>query len=209
MKTTKFIYKICAILILCALVNACWKPTYWYEYIEEKEYCVFKEGSYWIYQDSITNNMDSVALMQSLLEIREINGELKFREVIEFYTGEYCHYLSDTSIFLPYELQGGTSGGLFVIAFNSGIKDAEKNMILSVPFDPGGNFLFSYNIGENTFYDVRIFTKKNAIRDFPDYSIKGYWAKNIGLIRYEIYNSDNKILNAYNLIKYNIKPYKP
>ena len=74
------------------------------------------------------------------------------------------------------------------------------------------SYLPSYSIEENNFDNVRIVWQKHPIRHHgayytTDYYIRSYWVKNIGLIRYEIYNPNNEILNTYNLIKYNVKPY--
>ena len=212
-KKIRFLNALVTAVLASILLNACFKPTYDYVYIDQevKDYCVFGEGSYWIYQDSITNNLDSVMLMQSLLKmVEEHRGEwLAHNFMVEYHESKYWHYLSDTSVFLssypePY---------LPIIIFNSGIQDCEKNIILRIsPIDiyaPSSN-LTSYTIGENIFNDVKILFGKDVIRrEISGFcSAKFYWTKNIGLIRYEIYNSNDEILNTYNLIKYNVKPYK-
>jgi hypothetical protein len=184
------------------LFNGC--RSYSYEYInqEVKDYFTFKERSYWIYQDSVTNNIDSVVLIQSLFKFIEDDGEWGHIFMVETYESKYCHYLSDTSIFLSY-LLNFWDYRFPTISFNSGIQDVEKNRILWFSYYNSTDYLHSYNIGENIFDNVKI-QKNTPIRD---YSTKSYWVKNIGLIRYEIYNSNDEIINTYNLIKYNVKPY--
>ena len=179
---------------------------------------MFKEGSYWIYKDSITNNVDSVILTQSLIEyIEEHEGEwVATIRKMELYKGECSHYLSDTTIFRSYRIEPEVVNCFPIIVFNSGIQDLEKNIGLCVSaIDRHAriSYLPSYSIEENNFNDVKIVWQKHPIRVQPedyyttDFYIRSYWAKNIGLIRYELYNSNEEILNTYNLVKYNVKPY--
>ena len=217
MRKIRFIYKTVAIVFLGILLSACWKPTYDEVYIdqESRDYYMFKEGSYWIYQDSITNNTDSVVLMQTLLEYIE-KHEGEWKGVIrkkEFYTGECYHYLSDTTISRSYRIDPEVVSCFPIIVFNSGIQDLEKNIglcVSAIDRHARTSYLPSYSIEENIFNDVKIVWQKYPIRHpgsyyTTDYYIRSYWVKNIGLIRYELYNSNNEILNTYNLIKYNVK----
>jgi hypothetical protein len=199
-------------LLILMIFSSC-VTRYSYEYIDQetKDYCMFKKGSYWIYQDSVTNNIDSVLLVQSFLESAERNGEYGHIFIVEFYTGELCHYLSDTSMSLFYNLHPSKKCCFPIIAFHSNIPDTEKNITFCFSFE---NFaysnLISYNIGSNIFNNVKINWKNNILINgfVSNYHVKYYWVKNIGIIRYEIYNSNNEIVNTYNLIRYNVKPYK-
>ena len=214
MKSIKFICKIAIGIFLAMLTfSGCdsWRAKVVQIDQESKDYCLFGEGSYWVYQDSVTNNTDSVLLLQSLLECKEEGGEWGHNFIIEYYYANYCHYLSDTSISVSYRLDPSRVYFFLVIVFSSEVQNIEKNTIL-IPYERFTDYyLSSYNIGENIFNNVKIFIEKNIIIGgyLSNYSIKSYWAKHIGLIRYEIYNSDNEILNTYNLIRYNVKPYKP
>jgi len=178
MKRIKLFYRAGTLLILSILLNACWK-SYSYEYIDQetKDYCIFQKDSYWIYQDSITHNIDSVIIRQSLLECVEKSGEWGHVFIIEVYESEYCHYLLDTSVFVPYVLD--PYGRLFpTMIFNSGIQDLGKNIILYTPYIyPTNSFLLSYNIGENVFNNIKVLLNKLIINGFvSDYFIKCYWA---------------------------------
>lgn len=211
MRKMRLFYKILlnAIFIVSAcLFYGCSKD---YDYIDQvvKDYCIFEKGSYWIYQDSITKGVDSVLLRQSLLECREVYVEWG-RHLDEFYESEYGHYLSDTSIICYSLLDPHRVYHYRIIGFNSGMQDVEKNPILHISFiDFIIPDLDSYSIEKNVFNNVKITLEKNIFNDFTsNYSTKCYWAKDIGLIRYEIYNANNEILNTYNLIRYNVKPYK-
>jgi hypothetical protein len=217
MEMNRLVYKTSAVLLLGILLNACWKPKYDNEYIsqEAKDYCMFEEGSYWIYQDSVTSNLDSVILTKTLLEYQEKEWEMNYHTITECYKSDYYHYLSDTSIILYNGIYATSPAGISIIAFNFGIQDLEKNMILgisAIDSHTQTSYLPSYSIEENNFDNVRIVWQKYPIRHpgayyTTDYYIRSYWVKNIGLIRYEIYNPNNEILNTYNLIKYNVKPY--
>ena len=210
MRNIRF-YLLGTVILLGILLNACFKPRYEYVYIDQeiKDYCIFNESSYWIYQDSITNNVDSVVLMQSSLEFVKRSGEWGNNRILESYKSEYCHYLSDTSMVFSNNYSDEV---LFpIVVFDSEIQNREKNIILRV--SPGGiystsYYLPSYNIKENIFNEVKVLLANNVIRgEISDYSIKCYWVRSIGLIRYELYNSNEEILNTYNLVKYNVKPY--
>ena len=216
MKNIRF-YLLGTVVFLGILLDACFKPIYEDVYIgqEARDYYMFKEGSYWIYQDSITNNTDSVVLMQTLLEYVE-KHEGEWKGVIrkkEFYTGECYHYLSDTTISRSYRIEQELSTCFPIIVFNLGIQYLEKNIDLCIFVADRyaqTSHLPSYSIGKNIFNDVRVIWTKNIIIEgkISDYSIKCYWVRSIGLIRYELYNSNEEILNTYNLVKYNVKPYK-
>lgn len=200
---SRLVYRTSAVILVGIVLNACWKPKYDEVFIgqESRDFYIFKEGSYWIYQDSITNNTDSVILLQPSLGFLKVKGG----QIIEIYESTYCHCLSDTSIFLSYHLDPW--GCYFpAVFFNAGVHDFEKIHISTY----GTSYLHSCNIGENIFNNVKVIWQKDGFsNDFlSDYSIQSYWVKNIGLIRYEIYNPDNEILNTYNLVKYNVKPYK-
>ncbi|MCL2290440.1 MAG: hypothetical protein FWC34_07035 [Bacteroidetes bacterium] len=60
----KKMFALWTILLLSGFLSACWKPKE-YKYLidqETKDYCLFGESSYWIYQDSATLNVDSVVI---------------------------------------------------------------------------------------------------------------------------------------------------
>jgi len=62
MKTIKLIYTLGIILLLSGCLNiACFvkKDTKICIDQESKDYCVYDEGSYWIYQDSASHAVDS------------------------------------------------------------------------------------------------------------------------------------------------------
>ena len=202
-KMKLFCNKLCILFLLSTCLVSCFKPKYSYEYIDQetKDYCIFKEGSYWIYQDSVTNNTDSVILTRALLKWEERGHH----NMTEYYDREYWHYFSDTSIRL-YSFMHPLR--FPVIIFNSGIDYYEK--FITIPH-PEPIFLSSisipYTVGENIFNNVKISKVQDPFGE--NYRAQFYWVKHIGIIRYEIYNFNNEILNTYNLIRYNVKPYKP
>jgi len=208
MKKTVYTFLILTALI-CCLTSCPVQPIYDYWTIDQetKDYCVFKEGGYWIYQDSVMNGIDSVVLIESLHEYVDEPGVIwGRRNMVETYKNKYCHYFEDTSIILKYNLHVHFGRGGYnienefpIIAFNSDI----LYRILYIFFE--GNIQYSiieYWIEENIFYDVRVFEYYPTIARKLH---KTYWAKNIGLIRYEIYNSENEIINTYNLIRYKVE----
>ena len=193
MKTTKFIYKISIILILCALVNACWKPVNVKIDQETKDYCLFAEGSYWIYQDSVTLKIDSVFIKSEPEHMLSSRGE-QYRLGIS-------SSLQDTLIF---DIRLTTA-------------HTENNVILMDHFDK--TYYHDGTIGDNVrllvLSEIRnnyilngITYSKVKIFKFSDKEIEKvfYWVQYIGLIREETYINDTAIVR--NLLKYNVKPYK-
>ena len=171
---------------------------------ETKDYFLFKEGSYWIYQDSLTNIIDSVILQKSISKFKEVQTGWEYgghSDMIETYKNIYCHYIDDTVFYLFFQISDydrsihypeylDFENSFPVIVFNSNKQYKIFNIFAGIFQD----FTLEYSIGKNIFNDVRV----------GGDTIKYYWAKNIGLIRYEIYDSDTTISNAYNLIRYNV-----
>jgi hypothetical protein len=65
--------------------------------------------------------------------------------------------------------------------------------------------IYSYYQIENIdFYDVKKFKFTYTDDDFNSGYAFSYWAKNVGLIKYELYNENDSILSNINLIEYEI-----
>ena len=196
----KLIFKILFFVAAVYLLQGCFehKTEYFYLDQEVKDYYVFKEGCYWIYQDSATNSTDSVVLKQVAhdFEKRRNNfGNIMY--LYETYKNNYHHYLYDTSVVFTHSVAFDRPvrvDPFQMIAFSFENSNIVTNRIFGIPFKNIKYSLIEYSILENTFNNVMV----------GGDTVKSYWAKNIGLIRYEIYSSDTTILNTYNLIKYNV-----
>lgn len=211
MKNMKLVYKTIIIFMLCECLNACSLLTDTIEVKVDqktKDYCLFAEYSYWIYQDSATLTMDSVVIDKPIeYDFSQQGWEYGGGDYLESYTTFFSLYSQDTIYSLRIDLSTGykcdnsylytCSFGWDIIYHNGKInKTCEyyRNTILIDKKD-------SYSINGITYSDVKIFKK-----DIPQKENKIYYfAKHVGLIREETYKNDN--IAVKNLIKYNIKPY--
>ncbi|MDL2309209.1 hypothetical protein LJC53_06475 [Bacteroidales bacterium OttesenSCG-928-C03] len=205
-KITK-IHKIVAMLLACGLLYACDYPAGEIRIDQEsKDYCLFAEGSYWIYQDSATLKIDSVVIDKPIYyNLRRSNGNGYDCETYSSRVSVYSHdtvlsfstrlttsqaYADDLKpcllMYRGIKYHNGGIGEMFPGFINLIILLAQKNI---------------YSINGITYSDVKIF-EENYLAQKNIY----YWAKHIGLIREEIYENDS-LISVKNLIKYNVKPY--
>lgn len=56
-------------IIISIAYYSCLKKKYFYINQDTKDYCVFPEGSYWVYQDSVTGILDSVYLVEQRISV--------------------------------------------------------------------------------------------------------------------------------------------
>ena len=210
MKNSRFIYSAVAVLVVGILLNTCFKPKNIRIDQETKDYCLFGQGSYWIYQDSATLKIDSVEVDSVLYEVEISKGDKSEKEN---YSTDISLYSQDSVRNAGYGLSAGytcNNSDLYacyfdydVIYHNGKINEScyyHRNTVL---FDEK----YNYSINGKMYSKVKIFKKK-------EYGTENifYWVKNIGLIRKEkkytsiVTNTDTSII--CNLIKYNVKPYK-
>ncbi len=184
---------------------------------ESKDYCLFAPGSYWVYQDSATLEIDSTVIVDIsykestfakptrpfLFEEYIMNIQYFFKNAIKYngehiLTSKYCD---------GYKVEAGTNEPIFLLS-TEGI-DEHYIKVASSFFkysknSCSDNFLYfeNYQIGENVFSKVKVFTY--SFSDNP-YQIKTYWAKHVGIIRTEYIGED--FYAVRNLIKYDVNPY--
>ena len=208
MKMFKLIYKIVTILLAGVLLTTCDKSIGEIRIDQEsKDYCLFAEDSYWIYQDSTTLAIDSVV----------IDNPIGYRFSRSSGNGYKCEtYFIHTSSYFQNN----------ILSFESRLTTSHADPDILKPcllFGENGISYRNGEIGENFPHSrantIILVEKKN------NYSINGvsysnvkvfeynylgikriyYWAKYVGLIREEIYENDSVIVK--NLVKYHVKPY--
>jgi hypothetical protein len=204
------------------------------------EYTCYDKGSYWVYEDSATNEIDSLVVLSKPVKVSDENAyggyhsrvvTFKFQYAYSnistgfvdtfsfspnvhsdllfaglgwhpewFYTNP-CHYINN---------RGEHPLGSHILAYinmPSPIDNTDGESLCKTNGLPWyRKYYQSYIIGENKYYDVKrivaIETYKYAYKyDFD--SIVTYWAKNIGVIRCEYYDSTSS--SIMNLIKYDVK----
>jgi hypothetical protein len=158
---------------------------------EFKSYTFFNDGSYWVYQDTLNNKLDSIYLLSQ---------EIKYKEDCD-YTGEPEEFLTQSfysSFFVPNE-------------FNIDCRAADR---VYLGYDFSGYFRddlivgesnnFTYEekidsllINETWYKDVMVFTKFNLY--------KYYWARRVGLVKKVFPDPNNSgTIYDFEIVRYKI-----
>jgi len=212
MRKINLIYKSVILLLLSGLLCACpLFPSKTYELLidqETKDYCLFGEDSYWIYQDFAALNIDSVVVDKPVRYELGNYGEYN-TWVFENYDTFFSLYSIDTTYVFFNRLTSkeanenslepcvlwGLTGAIY---HNGTIKRDVGQLIYHDKRD-------SYSINETIFNDIKIFMHY-YYASYPTANQREiyYWAKHVGLIREEIYINDS-VISVRNLIRYNVK----
>ena len=211
MKTIKLIYKISIILILGVLLTACPKTELKEIKIdqESKDYCLFAEGSYWIYQDSATLEIDSVIINYPIDYMFTRSSENGYKceqyrlgisscshDSIASFDARLTTYHADHHLLKPCLLTGDRG----TIYHNGEIREivpGKANVRSTILLEKKSNYL----INEIKYSNIKIF-RYEYLEEKRNY----YWAKHVGLIRAEIYKNES-LISVRSLIRYNVKPY--
>ena len=215
-------------LCIIALVSCDSWPTDLKAYVdqESKDYCLFGIGSYWVYQDSVTLETDSVVIYDvEITHNRHANPRIahlaeRYGIYMNYYKGSVESKIQYTlsSYFVEIDsikkgihkpiicmpLRGVIAEGVMVmgqIYHNGDIGEAYEIGSPKVKYE---TFFPDFQVGDKSFSNVKVFTS-TRYKD-TDYHAKIYWAEYIGLIREEIRTTNNVIVR--NLIEHNVKPYK-
>jgi hypothetical protein len=222
MKLIKLISKL-TIGIIILLYSACNKVFDADIDQESKDYCLFGQDSYWVYQNSTTFETDTVVI--SDVSYKK-TGNLCLWEEYTMITR--CFLNSHNNIYYSgsYVLTSQYSDYTNVKYGNIHIQLICRNKIDEIYFDSmykdytnyrNGSFRYNYydginyeNYYENYQVENKAFSKvKVFLSPFSQsYQIRTYWAKNVGIIRTEYIGEDGNTFAVRNLIKYNVKPYK-
>ena len=207
MKTIKLIYKTCILLLMVVCLTACPRSIILRIDSKTKDYCLFDEGSYWIYQDSATMMIDVVTIDKPITYMED--GGVCFGAGTEYCNTSFSSFSQDSTFYfstmlsshevyrdsMPVLLSRRILGIGEVTIYHNG--DTINNSTFS-----GLELLKvkdSCTINGNTYYDVKFFKSS--------WDEKGYyWAKHVGLIREETYSNDS-VVAVRNLVKYHVYPY--
>lgn len=185
-------------------------PTYFLDE-EITEYVVFKNGSYWVYEEINSNQVDSLKLFSAEVFIQ--NGQSRFG----FNFQKYTELTTST-------LSGDTLSGLAVLDFSkknfsvftrgsTNINRIFDRPVLFFSNQPTGyifnpneddlveyvEFLDSYTVLGTEYLDIMVFEhKKNYFLDQPK---KIYYARGIGIIKKELFNGKVWQLKTSSVIK--------
>jgi hypothetical protein len=179
---------------------------YWY---------IFKQGSYWIYQNSKTGDIDSVYLTSSLFDYQttKINVAPRPYYIDEYYNISFfkSSFFNKTFNLWSINTHMLKNGDLSEKNYHKGqiIKRGDPNNINSINVKYNGCLYVSrsssINIGSNIFNDIeqmKIIHNEQTQIEF-EYDTDIYFAKNIGIIKKEI-NDTIEGTYSWNLIRWHI-----
>jgi len=187
---------------------------------EVKDYTYFLSGTYWIYQDSITGNFDSVYVFDAYIDTDtiELKPDDPGKEIVEYYfyrtkssyLNKMVTYDCNTSFYKCvdnkemrpcfYTTRGNSDGSGFCFFYEfyegawtyAGYGNIYSKITLVKNWG-------SFQLNNATYSNVvEFYDDKNITED--DNRTCFYFSKNIGIIRKEILDSNQ----TWNLIRYNI-----
>lgn len=156
---------------------------------DTRAYCFFKEGSWWVYEDSLQGLIDSVYCTVNSEYVEEPN-RVRFSKVDEF-TNEYTSSYYQRDFFIRSATcdtsESGAIRGVDLYSEKAGFR------IPIVYFDP--SIWSHYRCGQQqdsitfleekseyqSFENVRVFKKNDLGNSFFPMTI--YWAKNVGILK--------------------------
>lgn len=176
-----------------------------------KEFTYFKEGSYWVYEDSATGDLDSMFVHYA------DDGEGLNSDNEKYYWFNCFIYSTRDSFEYHYTFHSSwsTSNPYRSFVFREKTKPGDnvgQTRFVDFPFVLGRYFFWSYDsiqthdvldsvtLSAETYHDIAIITHTN---DDSEQSPTEYWvAQNVGIIRYEVADS-NRI---WRLVRKHIVP---
>ena len=163
---------------------------------EIKTYVFMPVGSWWVYEDSTTNELDTVTIIFS--EIKISDDEIDDYEYIDI-TYRSSYYNGDIwgggnaieNSYMDTYLYHG-----YLYATNCFFSDSIDSILL-LKGELVARHLDSLKIGDKIFTNVKKFTKtKHTYNLIPKVT---YYAPHVGLIRKELFNGDVWNLKTYNI----------
>ncbi|MBI4647496.1 MAG: hypothetical protein HY738_13130 [Bacteroidia bacterium] len=201
------------IFLVCISAECCKEkesPTY-YMPQEFKDYVVFPQGSYWIYEDSISEKMDSIILQTQTTKILEppsyndwgYNYEClvdwvysSYKNQTIFREGKYNEYIANNKN-NSYIYYTGSYTGSFSPLFisNIAIGKGSDGLIYEL-------FNDSIIINDNLYKDVKVFSTIGQYNN--SFFLRTYYSRHIGLIKVIITKTDTSGTKVWELKKYHI-----
>lgn len=202
-------YLFILMLFICSTFQGCKKdpkPTYYLDQ-ELKDYCYFTKGSYWVYEDTLNNFHDSEIVLESSFEKVEIkNYNLILEVLLVKYKSDFWNTIitsngnpsiSDLSASECVNYWGDPNIQSYDCRY---VSYSDSNKILN-PIENSKirffNKLDSLTLNNKTYFNVKIFQNKTQT---SAQTIKFIWyAKNIGIIKKEMFDGKVWLLKDYNV----------
>ncbi len=215
------------VLMPLIILISCGKPEYIYLSDEFKSYTIFPAGSYWVYEKVNTRFIDTMIVESVSLEfhsehaesnVKVESGNIKYQTklsgkiighigTINSFPNS-CESMSSILIYNSTHDTLNTAGGQFLDVGNEFFCCCEPGTFSW--FDPIHEYsgiIDSVIVGGVKFVTVRLFTTiiddSLFIQQNPNLVKKSYFAKNVGLIKWEQFNGNVWELKEY-FINYEI-----
>jgi hypothetical protein len=206
----RYIDRLISFILLLNCIS-CWPPpdNVPTHYIgdEFKEYVVFPKGSYWVYEEVSTKEIDSVYLYRSETSIR--NGASKLGYNYEEYLSGYTRSYFNDSVrgfgypeFNNQEFYQYTEGSLLsflnrpIIFMDGGAVGFEFNYAEDFAIEYEQHFE-TLSTADQDFENVKVF--KHNVQYFQDQSQRIYFSKNVGIVIREMFNGEVWTLKRYHI----------
>ena len=203
MKRAKFI--IIILSALCFFVTCVKKetvyPTYYFGQ-EFRDYVIYKPGSYWIYQELATGEIDSIYLYKQSFYINKSTQKIDYN--YEGISESKISSLHDTLTYSGNVLGKNPCGEYKAITVNGFVNSNVNYFEGEIGYSAlTASYTFytekkdSIEFNKLKFFEVKIF--ENAMQIFSNQPFKTYYSKHVGLVRTELFNGQ-----VWNLIRYKV-----
>ncbi len=203
----------CFVFLPLIILISCGKPEYVHLSDEFKSFTIFPEGSYWVYEKLNDGFIDTMIVEKVSLEFQSEHAESNVKVEsgsIQYQTrlsgkivgwirnssySESCNTMSSILIYNSTHDTLNTAGGQFLdigneffCCCNPGSKS------LFDPIHEYSGIIDSISVSGINYFNVRLFTTiiddSLFIQQNPGLVKKSYFAKNIGLIKWEQFNGN-------------------
>ncbi|MCD4731842.1 MAG: hypothetical protein K8R74_14645 [Bacteroidales bacterium] len=201
------------VLMPLIILTSCGKPEYVHLSDEFKSFTIFPAGSYWVYEEINSGFIDTMIVERVSIEFQSEHAESNVKVEsgnIQYQTrlsgkivgwirnssySEGCNTMSSILIYNSTHDTVNTAGGQFLDVGNEFFCCCDPGTISW--FDQIREYsgiIDSISIGDTNFFDVKLFTTivddSLFIQQNLDLVKKSYFAKNVGLIKWEQFNGN-------------------
>jgi len=178
------------LLLFIVILNSCTKPKEVLTISDEmKDYIMFPSGSYWIYEDTVTGEVDSVILGLQVVDTQKCSdcGDLLFENLQQYFYSSFIH----NSFIKTFNLSLYNSKYIYLY---SDYFATEMEINTKVP---------PYNIIYSEYLDTIVLNNivYKKVRVFENKKLYSIWAHGVGKIKYRNENSYSDTSYTYFILK--------
>ena len=205
------------------ILISCGKPEYIHLSDEFKSFTIFQEGSYWVYEEINSGFIDTMIVERVSIEfqsehaesnVKVESGNIQYKTKLSgkiighiSTTKSYsnsCESMSSINIFNSTNDTVNSGGGQFLDVGNQFFCCCDQGSTSwFAPIHEYSGIVDSISAGGANFDNVRLFTTiiddSLFIEQNPDLVKKSYFAKNVGLIKWEQFNGNEWEVREYHI----------